>query len=80
MISECQEFAPVALGDARQRQRLVTIATGLAAHPDGTLHQDCANWAELKAAYGPIPQPQPPGTLRTRNALPLPLPTIRTWK
>lgn len=45
------EFAFAQLGDARRNQRLVKIATHLAAAPGGTLPQAFADWAELKAAY-----------------------------
>jgi hypothetical protein len=41
-------FAP--LGDLRRTQRLVKIATPLAASPGGTLPQAFPDWAELKAA------------------------------
>lgn len=45
------EFACAPLGDARRSQRLVNIATHLAASPGGTLPQAFPDWAELKAAY-----------------------------
>jgi hypothetical protein len=45
------EFGFAQLGDARRNQRLVKIATHLAAQPGGTLPQAFPDWAELKAAY-----------------------------
>jgi hypothetical protein len=45
------EFAIAQLGDVRRNQRLVKIATHLAASPGGTLPQAFPDWAELKAAY-----------------------------
>jgi hypothetical protein len=45
------EFAFADLGDARRNQRLVNIATKLAASPGGTLPQAFPDWTELKAAY-----------------------------
>jgi hypothetical protein len=45
------EFAFAPLGDRRRTQRLVRIATQLAASPGGTLPQAFPDWAELKAAY-----------------------------
>ena len=46
-----QEFGLAELGDERLNQRLVKIATNLAADPGGTLPQAFPEWAELKAAY-----------------------------
>jgi hypothetical protein len=46
-----QEFGFAELGDQRRNQRLVKIATNLAASPGGTLPQAFPVWAELKAAY-----------------------------
>ena len=46
-----QEFAFADLGEARLNQRLVKVATHLAASPGGTLPQAFTEWAELKAAY-----------------------------
>lgn len=43
------EFAP--LGDRRRSQRLIKVATRLAANPGGTLPQALPDWAELKAGY-----------------------------
>ena len=45
------EFGLASLGDRRRTQRLVNIATHLAASPGGTLPQAFPHWAELKAAY-----------------------------
>jgi Transposase DNA-binding/Transposase Tn5 dimerisation domain len=45
------EFGFAQLGDQRRNQRLVKIATHLAARPGGTLPQAFPDWAELKAAY-----------------------------
>jgi len=44
-------FAFAQLGDTRRSQRLLKIATGLAANPGGTLPQAFPEWKELKAAY-----------------------------
>jgi adenine-specific DNA glycosylase len=44
------EFAFALLGDQRRTQRLVNIATHLAASPGGTLPQAFPDWAELKGA------------------------------
>lgn len=46
-----QEFGFAPLGDRRRTDRLVNIATHLAAKPGGTLPQAFDDWAELKAAY-----------------------------
>lgn len=46
-----QEFGFACLGDQRRNERLVNIATHLAAKPGGTLPQAFPDWAELKAAY-----------------------------
>jgi hypothetical protein len=45
------EFGFAPLGDQRRTQRLVKIASNLAASPGGTLPQAFPHWAELKAAY-----------------------------
>jgi hypothetical protein len=45
------EFGFAQLGDKRRNQRLVKIASHLAAHPGGTMPQAFPDWAELKAAY-----------------------------
>jgi len=45
------EFGFAQLGDQRRTERLVNIATNLAAKPGGTLPQAFPDWAELKAAY-----------------------------
>lgn len=46
-----QQFGFAQLGDKRRNERLVKVATNLAANPGGTLPQAFAQWAELKAAY-----------------------------
>jgi len=45
------EFGFAKLKDRRRNERLVNIATRLAANPGGTLPQAFADWAELKGAY-----------------------------
>lgn len=45
------EFGSAQLGDKRRNQRLVRVATNLAANPGGTLPQAFPEWDELKAAY-----------------------------
>ena len=52
------EFALAQLGDRRRTQRLVTIATGLAHCPSGTLPQAFPGWKDLKAAYRFFSQPK----------------------
>ncbi len=52
------EFALAQLGDRRLTQRLVTIATGLAHCPGGTLPQAFPAWKDLKAAYRFFSQPK----------------------
>ncbi len=44
-------FGFAQLGDKRRSDRLINIATRLAANPGGTLPQAFPHWAELKAAY-----------------------------
>lgn len=44
-------FAFAKLGDERRSDRLLNIATRLAANPGGTLPQAFPEWKELKAAY-----------------------------
>lgn len=46
-----QQFGFAQLGDKRRNERLVKVATNLAANPGGTLPQAFPQWAELKAAY-----------------------------
>jgi hypothetical protein len=46
-----REFGLVDLGDKRRNERLIKVATNLAASPGGTLPQAFPDWAELKAAY-----------------------------
>jgi hypothetical protein len=45
------EFGLAQLGDKRRTERLIHVATNLAANPGGTLPQAFPDWAELKAAY-----------------------------
>src|SRR6185503_12763389 len=45
------EFGAAALGDARRRQRLVTLAQQRAAQPLASLSQCCPTPAAAKAAY-----------------------------
>ncbi len=51
------EFGTAVLGDERRKNRLVKMATRLAAHPGGTLPQVFSTWAELKGAYRFLDQP-----------------------
>lgn len=53
-----QQFGFAQLGDKRRNERLVKVATNLAANPGGTLPQAFPEWAELKAAYRLLDQPQ----------------------
>lgn len=46
-----EQFGFAQLGDKRRNNRLIKVATNLAATPGGTLPQAFAQWAELKAAY-----------------------------
>jgi len=46
-----QEFGIAQLGDQRRNERLIKVATNLAASPGGTLPQAFPDWAQLKAAY-----------------------------
>lgn len=45
------ELGGAGLGDPRRRQRLVTLATALAKHPNSSLPAACGNLAATKAAY-----------------------------
>jgi hypothetical protein len=45
------EFAEAELGDARRTQRVISLATVLAQHPDAGLPEACGSQAALKAAY-----------------------------
>jgi hypothetical protein len=45
------EFAEAELGAARRTQRVLTLATALAHHPDAGLPEACGTRADLKAAY-----------------------------
>jgi hypothetical protein len=51
------ELGGVDLGDARRNRRLVKVAASLSERPRGTLPQSFSNWAELKAAYRLLEQP-----------------------
>jgi hypothetical protein len=53
-----QQFGFAQLGDKRRNERLVKVATNLAANPGGTLPQAFPQWAELKAAYRLFDQQQ----------------------
>ena len=44
------EFAEAELGDARRTQRVITLATALAQHPEAGLPEACGSRAALKAA------------------------------
>lgn len=46
-----EQFGFAQLGDKRRNERLIKVATNLAANPSGTLPQAFPKWAELKAAY-----------------------------
>ena len=52
-----QQFGFAQLGDKRRNERLVKVATNLAANPGGSLPQAFPQWAELKAAYRLFNQP-----------------------
>lgn len=45
------ELGGAQLGDLRRSQRLVTLATALAKHPDTSLPAACGSWTATKAAY-----------------------------
>lgn len=51
------EFGFAHLGDKRRTERLINVATNLAANPGGTLPQALPEWRELKAAYRLLDQP-----------------------
>lgn len=53
-----EQFGFAQLGDKRRNDRLIKVATNLAANPGGTLPQAFAQWAELKAAYRLLDQSQ----------------------
>lgn len=53
-----EQFGFAQLGDKRRNDRLIKVATNLAATPGGTLPQAFAQWAELKAAYRLLDQSQ----------------------
>jgi len=46
-----EQFGFAQLGDKRRNDRLIKVATNLAANPSGTLPAAFPQWAELKAAY-----------------------------
>lgn len=52
------EFGLAQLGDRRRNERLVKIATKLAANPGGTLPQALPQWSELKPAYRLLDRPE----------------------
>lgn len=51
------EFCGAALGDRRRQPRLIKVATALAQNPHGTLPSSFRSWAEVKAAYRLLEQP-----------------------
>lgn len=53
-----EQFGFAQLGDKRRNDRLIKVATNLAANPGGTLPRAFPQWAELKAAYRLLDQPQ----------------------
>ena len=44
-------MSDVLLGDHRRTERLVTVTTGLARNPNGTLPTTFTDWKDLRAAY-----------------------------
>ena len=52
------EWGGAELGDARRTARVVKMATALAQSPGGTLPDPISNWAELKAAYRLLNNPE----------------------
>ena len=46
-----KEMSDVLLGDHRRTERLVTVTTGLARNPNGTLPTTFTDWKDLRAAY-----------------------------
>ena len=46
-----QQMSDVNLGDCRRTERLVTVTTGLAQNPNGTLPTTFTEWKDLRAAY-----------------------------
>ncbi len=51
------EFEVARLGDRRRQSRLVRMAASMAANPHGTLPGSFSNWAEMKAAYRLLEEP-----------------------
>ena len=51
------EMGRVQLGDRRRTQRLVTVTTTLAHHPNGTLPTSFTKWTDLRAAYRLFAEP-----------------------
>lgn len=51
------EFASAQLGDRRRANRLIKVATGLAQNPNGTLPGSFGGWAETKATYRLLAEP-----------------------
>lgn len=51
-------FGGLDLGDSRRSERVVRMASTLAAHPEKTLPQAFSTWAELKAAYRMLSDPR----------------------
>src|SRR5678816_849679 len=46
-----KEVNEVDLGDRRRTERLITVITGLARNPNGTLPTTFTDWKDLRAAY-----------------------------
>jgi len=46
-----EQFGQCDLGDKRRTRRLVRLANEVLCHPSGSLPEETANWADLKAAY-----------------------------
>ena len=46
-----EEFADVSLGDKRLDARLVKLCDRFSNAPESPINQECADWAETKAAY-----------------------------
>ena len=52
------EFADASLGDARRTKRLVRIGAALVERAQGTLPGSLGGWAESKAAYRLLSNPE----------------------
>jgi hypothetical protein len=52
------QFSTAQLGDRRRTQRLVRLATQIAADPSSSLPQQTGNWGDLKAAYRLCERPE----------------------